>query len=62
MGKSGAAALQEWCRVACSGYPGVNITNMSSAWREWRAFCAVIHRYRPDVLDWAEVDAIDWAG
>ena len=60
MGKSGAAALQEWCRRTCSGYPGVDITNMSSAWRDGRAFCAVIHRYRPHVLDWEMVDHRDW--
>jgi len=61
MGKSGAAALQEWCRQACAGYPGVEISNMSSAWRDGRGFCAVIHRYRPDVLDWAMVDEKHWA-
>ena len=33
---------------------------MSSAWRDGRAFCAVIHRYRPDVLDWGMVDHQDW--
>ena len=58
--KSGAAALQAWCRAACSGYPGVDITNMSSAWRDGRAFCAVIHRYRPDALHWGEVDTSHW--
>ena len=58
--KSGAAALQSWCRAACSGYPGVDITNMSSAWRDGRAFCAVIHRYRPDILHWGEVDTTHW--
>ena len=58
--KTGPAALQSWCRSACVGYPGVDITNMSSAWRDGRAFCAVIHRYRPDVLDWGMVDPQDW--
>ena len=62
MGKSGAAALQEWCRMSVSGYPGVDITNMSSPWRDGRAFCALIHRYRPHVLDWGRVDKRDWAG
>ena len=61
MGKSGAAALQEWCRLSVSGYPGVNINNMSSAWRDGRAFCALINRYRPDVLHWGRVERRDWA-
>jgi len=34
---------------------------MSSAWRDGRGFCAVIHRYRPDVLDWTMVDEKHWA-
>ena len=59
---SGAAALEEWCRISVCGYPGVNITNMSSAWRDGRAFCALIHRYRPEVLDWDRVERRDWAG
>ena len=59
--KSGAAALEEWCRLACDGYPGVDITNMSSAWRDGRSFCALIHRYRPDVLDWGLADKRNWA-
>jgi len=62
MGLSGAKALEEWCRVSVSGYPGVNITNMSSAWRDGRAFCAVIHRYAPHLIDWARVERRDWAG
>jgi len=61
MGLSGAKALEEWCRVSVSGYPGVNITNMSSAWRDGRAFCALIHRYAPLLIDWARVERRDWA-
>ena len=29
--------------------------NFSSCWRDGRLFCAILHRYRPDVLDWAAV-------
>ena len=26
------------------------------------AFCALIHKQRPDLLDWAGLDREDWAG
>ena len=54
--------LQEWCRRAVSGYEGVTITNMSSSWSTGLLFCALIHRYRPDILDYASLDTEDWAG
>ena len=59
MGVSGMKALEEWCRRAVEGYEGVKITNMSSAWRDGRAFCALIHRYRPDLVDWEKIDQMD---
>ena len=30
---------------------------MSSDWRSGRAFCALIHRFRPDILDWSKVSS-----
>ena len=50
------AALEVWCKRGVEGYRGVHITNMSSSWRNGLGFCALIHRYRPDLLDWEEVD------
>ena len=62
MGVLGVAALEEWCRRELESYKEVKITNMSSSWRDGLAFCALIHRYRPDILEWEKLDTEDWSG
>ena len=61
---SGSAALELWCRLELSSYPGLIITNMSSDWRTGVAFCALVNRFRPDLLDMSAVsraeDAEQW--
>ena len=52
----GAKALEVWCQRAASGYPGVDVANMSGSWRDGLAFCAIIHRYRPELIDFAKLD------
>ena len=59
---SGVKALEEWCRREVEDYPGVNITDMSSSWRDGLAFCALIHKHTTNLIDWDSLDPSDWHG
>ncbi|NXB34294.1 MACF1 factor, partial [Eulacestoma nigropectus] len=44
-----------WTQKVTAGYIGVKCTNFSSCWNDGKMFNALIHRYRPDLVDMERV-------
>ncbi|XP_026003062.1 protein-methionine sulfoxide oxidase mical3a-like isoform X5 [Astatotilapia calliptera] len=48
--------LLTWCQEQTCGYHGVNVTDLTTSWRSGLALCALIHRYRSDLIDFDSLD------
>jgi len=49
--KSGMTGLLQWCKNRTAGYTGVEVTNFVKSWQDGLAYCALLHSYRPDLID-----------
>uniref|UniRef100_A0A4W5Q074 Microtubule actin crosslinking factor 1 n=1 Tax=Hucho hucho TaxID=62062 RepID=A0A4W5Q074_9TELE len=54
-GESGDLTAKEklllWSQQATEGWPGLRCTNFSSSWSNGHMFNALLHRFRPDLID-----------
>nr|XP_023699193.1 mucin-12-like isoform X9 [Paramormyrops kingsleyae] len=52
-------SLLEWCQDITKQYKGVKVTNFSTSWRNGLAFCAILHHFHPDKVDYDQLDPYD---
>ncbi|XP_051807372.1 protein-methionine sulfoxide oxidase mical3a isoform X14 [Acanthochromis polyacanthus] len=54
-----SSKLLNWCQRQTDGYRNVNVTDLTMSWKSGLALCALIHRYRPDLIDFDSLDERD---
>ncbi|XP_041949448.1 EH domain-binding protein 1 isoform X14 [Alosa sapidissima] len=52
-------SLLEWCQEVTKENKGVKITNFSTSWRNGLAFCAILHHFHPDKINFEMLDPYD---
>ncbi|KAF7206253.1 uncharacterized protein ehbp1l1b isoform X14 [Nothobranchius furzeri] len=50
-------SLLEWCQSITNKYQGVKVTNFNTSWRNGLAFCAILHHFHPDKIDFDQLDS-----
>ncbi|XP_011310319.1 dystrophin isoform X6 [Fopius arisanus] len=47
--------LLAWCRLNTKNYPGVDIKNFTTSWTDGLAFCALLHKWQPQLFDFDNI-------
>ncbi|XP_061884485.1 F-actin-monooxygenase MICAL2 isoform X6 [Entelurus aequoreus] len=50
------ARLLTWCQKQTEGYRDVAITDLTSSWRSGYGLCALIHRFKPQLIDFESLN------
>lgn len=61
-GLTAKEGLLLWCQRKTMDYHDVDVRNFTTSWSDGLAFCALIHRYRPDLLNYHTLKKSDCAG
>lgn len=48
-------ALLHWCYMKTRSYDNVYVENFSSSWADGLAFCALLHHFFPNDIDYAKL-------
>ncbi|XP_065139597.1 protein-methionine sulfoxide oxidase mical3a isoform X5 [Paramisgurnus dabryanus] len=54
-----SSKLLNWCQRQTEGYRGVGVSDLTTSWKSGLALCALIHRYRPDLINFDSLDEKD---
>ncbi|XP_017276862.1 EH domain-binding protein 1 isoform X16 [Kryptolebias marmoratus] len=49
-------SLLQWCQSIANKYNGVKVTNFSTSWRNGLAFCAILHHFHPDKINFDQLE------
>ncbi|KAK2852084.1 hypothetical protein Q5P01_008360 [Channa striata] len=52
-------SLLQWCQEVTQGHKAVKITNFSTSWRNGLAFCAILHHFHPENINYEMLDPYD---
>lgn len=55
-GLSAKEGLLLWVQRKTQSYANVHVTNFTSSWSSGLALCALIHKHRPDLIDFESLD------
>uniref|UniRef100_A0A674PI89 F-actin monooxygenase n=1 Tax=Takifugu rubripes TaxID=31033 RepID=A0A674PI89_TAKRU len=55
-----SSKLLSWCQRQTEGYRNVRVTDLTMSWKSGLALCALIDRYRPDLIDFESLDEKDY--